>query len=56
MDWDKLRGSSIKKTDDRDTTYNKISKHVIYIVNKKLEKYYKKYLLQDNKYVQWEII
>tara|TARA_B110000908_G_scaffold136684_1_gene162024 strand:+ start:711 stop:875 length:165 start_codon:yes stop_codon:yes gene_type:complete len=54
MNWVKLRGSSIKKTDTENN--NTVNKKIIYTVNKKLEKYYKKYYKKNNQYITWEIV
>ena len=55
MDWDNIRGINVKK---RDTVKNKklTDLYVTYIINKKLDKYHKKYSIKNNKYVQWKII
>ena len=55
MNWEKLRGSSIKKFDNENNNTS-VNKRIIYTVNKKLEKYYKKYYIKNNQYITWEIV
>uniref|UniRef100_A0A6C0B5P0 Uncharacterized protein n=1 Tax=viral metagenome TaxID=1070528 RepID=A0A6C0B5P0_9ZZZZ len=56
MDWVKLRGTSIKVVTNDIKKTDIARKYVIFIVNKKLKKYYEKYSIKDNKYAEWKII
>ena len=56
MDWSQTRGSSVKNPTDNKTDDKIPNMRVIYIVNKKLEKYHKKYNIKNNKYAKWQII
>ena len=55
MDWNSLRGSCIKEH-HTEKSYDVINKQITYIINKKLEKHFKKYPIKDNTYMQWKII
>lgn len=56
MDWDKTRGAAIKELKNNKNNIKIINWGVIYDVNKKLVKYYKKYTIKNNRYAKWQIV
>ena len=55
MDWENIRGSSIKNKTEKQN-HKDLERKIIFEVNKKLNKFKKKYTLSaNNRYGKWEI-